>query len=89
MLFIRDYNRMLGGHLKVFDYANHVAASGLFDPVLYLTPESTAQPPSALLPSEIRIVRDVVSADAYFVAGFNWEILDRQVFTSETGRSST
>lgn len=77
MLFIRDYNRMLGGHLKVFDYANHVAASGLFDPVLYLTPESTAQPPSALLPSEIRIVRDVVSADAYFVAGFNWEILDQ------------
>ncbi len=76
MLFVRNYRRPLGGDLKVFDYANHVAASGLFEPVLYLTAESTAEPPAALLPPGMPIVREAVSADAYFVAGFNWRILD-------------
>lgn len=75
MLFVRTYNGLLGGHLKVFDYLKHVAASGLFEPVLFLTPDSTASP-QEFLPEGVRTVRSPVEADAYFVAGFNWRILD-------------
>ena len=75
MLFVRTYNGMLGGHLKVFDYLHHVAASDIFEPVLYLTPESTASP-AEYLPDVVRTVRTPIEADAYFVAGFNWRILD-------------
>ena len=75
MLFVRTYHGMLGGHLKVFEYMHHVRASGLFDPVLYLTPDST-QSPREWLPQDTPIFERPIDADAYFVGGFNWRILD-------------
>jgi glycosyltransferase involved in cell wall biosynthesis len=78
MLFTRTYHGMLGGHLKVFDYLRHVAASGLFEPVLFLSPESTMTPPRDLVPEAIRIVREPIDAQAYFIAGFNWRMLDER-----------
>ncbi len=76
MLFVRTYHSMLGGHLKVFDYLRHVAASGIYEPVLWLTAESAALPPAELLPPGCRIVREPIAADAYFTAGMNWRIFD-------------
>lgn len=76
MLFVRTYRGMLGGHLKVFDYLRHVAASGLYTPVLWVTDASTEMPPAELLPDDLRIVRAPIDADAYFVGGMNWEIFD-------------
>lgn len=75
MLFVRTYHGMLGGHLKVFEYMHHVRASGLFEPVLYLTLDST-QSPRQWLPGGAEIIDAPVEADAYFVAGFNWRILE-------------
>ena len=75
MLFVRTYHGMLGGHLKVFDYMHHVRALGAFEPVLYLTPNST-QSPREWLPSGTAILDRPVDAHAYFVAGFNWNLLD-------------
>lgn len=37
MLFVRDFTSFAGGHLKVFDYFNHVAASGYIRPKIYIT----------------------------------------------------
>lgn len=76
MLFVRTYHGMLGGHLKVFEYMHHVHASGLFEPILYLTPEST-QSPREWLPQGTTIVDRPVDADAYFIGGFNWRLLDQ------------
>lgn len=66
---------MLGGHLKVFDYMHHVRASGIFEPILYLTAISTHSP-REWLPQDTEIVDRAVDADAYFVGGFNWQLLD-------------
>jgi glycosyltransferase involved in cell wall biosynthesis len=78
MLFTRTYHGMLGGHLKVFDYLRHAAASQLFEPVLYLSPESTMMPAQHLVPETIRIVREPIDAPAYFIAGLNWRMLDER-----------
>lgn len=75
MLFVRNYPRFLGGHLKVFDYLAHVAASGIFEPQLYLVPGSV-EPNAALVASSIRRTAEISEADAYFVGGFNWNMLD-------------
>lgn len=75
MLFVRTYQGMLGGHLKVFEYLHHVRASGLFEPVLYLTQNST-QSPLEWLPEGTEIVNRPIDAHAYFVGGFNWRLLD-------------
>lgn len=75
MLFVRTYHGMLGGHLKVFEYMHHVRASGFFEPILYLTPEST-QSPGEWLPQGTAIVDAPVEAQAYFIGGFNWRVLD-------------
>lgn len=76
MLFVRTYQGMLGGHLKVFDYMGHVAASALFKPSLYLTPQSV-KPPAGLLPQTVRVFDRPVEAAAYFVAGMNWQLFDQ------------
>lgn len=76
MLFVRKYPYFLGGHLKVFDYLAHVAASGLFEPRLYLAPGSIDPGPS-LVADTIERTATLVEADAYFVAGFNWNMLDQ------------
>lgn len=74
MLFTRHYPGVLGGIMKVFDYVGHVRASGRFEPVLHLRPGSLD--PRPFLPPDIRIVADPVGADAYFVAGLDWRVLD-------------
>ena len=74
MLFLRQFPYFLGGHLKVFDYLGHVARSGRFDPLLYLTPDSIDA--SAFVPESVRVVAEPVDADAYFIAGANWRFLD-------------
>lgn len=83
MLFLRQYTYFLGGHLKVFDYLDHVARSGRFDPLLYLTPDSIDA--SAFIPTGTTVVREPIPADAYFVAGANWRFLDAAGVDTSTG----
>lgn len=40
MFFHRDLHHFAGGHLKVWDYFNHVGVSGLFEPVIRFTKRS-------------------------------------------------
>src|SRR4051794_29637786 len=76
VLFHRDFQRFTGGHLKVWDYFSHVAASPAFEPRIAFTPESkwdATNPWSA--------VRDRVAdwkpndADVLFLAGPDWQAL--------------
>jgi glycosyltransferase involved in cell wall biosynthesis len=75
MLFVRRAGVVNGGQIKVFDYAKHVRSCGLFDPYLYLTPESTPLDPSLDFDGLGR-ADDPDEADAFFLAGFDWRVLD-------------
>lgn len=75
VLFHRDYRRFQGGHLKVWDYFNHVAASGDFSPQIYFEPGSlwdATNPWSGVQPlSEW----EPLSADILFLGGVDWRSL--------------
>ena len=75
MAFIRRFDgRILGGHLKFFDYIRHVAASSRYQPVLYVTPESTHLD-DEIVGMKIARITSLREADAYFVGGLDWRIL--------------
>ncbi|MEZ5811113.1 MAG: glycosyltransferase [Rhizobiaceae bacterium] len=76
MLFVRDYRRFSGGHLKYCDHLAHVAARGRFRPLLHVTPESNIRELDALVPPGIERVELPLHCDAIFVAGTDWAILD-------------
>lgn len=75
MLFVRRWGGVNGGQIKVFDYAKHVAGSGLFEPWLFLAPGSTPLDPSLAFDG-LRTADDPDAADAYFLAGLDWRVLD-------------
>jgi len=75
MLFVRRWGGVNGGQIKVSDYAKHVAGSGLFEPWLFLAPESTPLDPSLAF-AGLRRADDPDAADAYFLAGLDWRVLD-------------
>jgi hypothetical protein len=82
MLFVRryhesvGYNGFLGGHLKLFHYASHVISSGLFTTRLYVTPENAVLD-ETLVPAGMQRTHHLAEADAYFLAGHDWFILDK------------
>ena len=74
ILFYRDFQKFSGGHLKVWDYFNHTKASGICEPVIYMTPYSlldvsnpwVANGSAGLInwmPKEV---------DALFIGGMDW-----------------
>ncbi|HEY0798495.1 MAG TPA: hypothetical protein VGD50_05055, partial [Candidatus Baltobacteraceae bacterium] len=75
-LFVRRYGGVLGGHVKVFDYARHIIASRLFETLLYVVPGSGVID-EGLVPAEMRRVQELGDADLFFVGGLDWEQLDR------------
>jgi hypothetical protein len=76
MLFVRDFHAFSGGHLKYFDYLCHAAASGIVEPVLYLTPRSrAADNPFGAAP--VSTVPQIDTAASYFIAGMDWLLLDK------------
>jgi hypothetical protein len=82
MLFIRRYresvgrNGFLGGDVKLFQYASHVVSSELFDVVLFVA-HKNAEYYDALIPPGMRRTDRLAQADAYFLAGLDWSVLDR------------
>jgi Glycosyl transferases group 1 len=76
VLFHRNFQRMQGGHLKVFHYFEHVRSSPAHDAYIRFTPDSVwdesnpwfALGESVLAPSEL-------SADVLFLAGMDWRAL--------------
>src|SRR5262249_3269937 len=77
MRFVRNFAQFRGGHLKVFDYFNHVAQSGRFTPVLTLTGRSLKDDTNPWVRAGIPFSETFGSADAYFVGGMDWDMLDQ------------
>jgi hypothetical protein len=77
MLFVRHVTAPTGGHIQVCNYMHHVRASGRFEPVLYLTQNSAPGALARWLPKDIRRVPLPFEADAFFLGGMDWSLLDR------------
>lgn len=74
MLFRRQFDVLNGGHRKVWDYYEHVRASGRYTPTIYFAPDSDLGDSN---PWVLRSSRTVPKwephrADAIFVAGIDW-----------------
>jgi glycosyltransferase involved in cell wall biosynthesis len=78
VLFHRDFRRFTGGHLKVWDYFNHVAASLSYEPRIAFTPDSKWDDTNPWAKSRDRVVEwDPETADVLFLAGKDWQSLPR------------
>jgi len=77
LLFHREYRRLSGGHLKVWHYLGHTAASRSFRPKLYLTPRSSRDRGNIFLSEAVSLVEEWCPerADALFVGGLDWQAL--------------
>lgn len=84
--FVRDFTEFSGGHLKMFDYFNHVAQSGVFSPALTLTMRSRRDVTNPWIRAGIAFSETFRTSDAYFLGGVDWDILD-QAGVDLTGRS--
>lgn len=74
VLFRRDFHSFQGGHLKVFDYIDHVNSLPGFCAHLYVTPGSIPHEIWSSHPSLINSY-DPEQADALFLAGDDWQAL--------------
>lgn len=77
VLFHRDYRRFTGGHLKVWDYYNHVRSAAGWRPEIMFSAESVwdagnpwAQERGMVLPPDA-----APKPDVFFVAGLDWQAL--------------
>jgi len=76
MLFLRDYRGFSGGHLKYFQYLQHVIAHGRFHPVIHVTKESKQDELEQLLLEAVERVDLPHTCNAIFIAGQDWAVLD-------------
>ena len=74
ILFHRNFRVFSGGHLKVWDYFQHTKASGIFEPVIYMTPGSLRDTsnPWVVAQEEISNAWKPNAADALFLGGMDW-----------------
>lgn len=79
VLFFRNFRRFSGGHLKVWDYFNHVLASSGFTPRIVFSPKSSWDPTNPWWNARDHVVDSgrSVRPDVFFVAGRDWRMLDR------------
>lgn len=78
VLFFRDFRKFHGGHLKVWDYFNHVRASPQFDARIAFTENSvwTAANPWTSAREHVVDSAAEVRPDVFFVAGRDWLRMD-------------
>ena len=76
VLFHRDFRRFTGGHLKVWDYFNHVAASKSHEARIAFTPESKWDETNPWAQARDRVIDwEPEAADLLFLAGKDWRCL--------------
>src|SRR5438477_11084710 len=76
VLFHRDFRKFTGGHLKVWNYFNHVLSSPRHDAGIAFTAESRWDETNPWLQSRSRVVDwDPERADILFLAGNDWRAL--------------
>jgi hypothetical protein len=78
MLFYRDFRQFQGGHLKVWDYFNHVMHSSSYRPQIYFSKETVwdKSNPWFLIKNQVLDSRQSVNPDSLFLAGLDWLTLD-------------
>jgi hypothetical protein len=78
VLFYRDFRKFHGGHLKVFDYFNHVRHAPGFTPVIGFSKRTVWDDvnPWRGVPELVTEDYDAVDADVFFVAGRDWHRMD-------------
>jgi glycosyltransferase involved in cell wall biosynthesis len=77
MYFYRDFRQFTGGHLKVWDYFQHVRRSGRYDPCIFFSRQTVwddTNPWRALRDAALKEWRPG-EADCLFVAGLDWAVL--------------
>jgi glycosyltransferase involved in cell wall biosynthesis len=79
VLFYRNFDRFRGGHLKVWDYFNHVLASPEFTPRIEFGPKRNWDRMNPWRNAREYIVDSArsVRPDVFFVAGRDWLMMDR------------
>jgi glycosyltransferase involved in cell wall biosynthesis len=79
VLFHRKFRRFTGGHLKVWNYFNHVLTAPGLDARVYFDINSSWDRSNPWLQSPDRVVKslDGLNPDALFVAGRDWQRLDQ------------
>jgi len=82
VLFFRDYRYFQGGHLKVWDYFNHVLSSETFQPYIVFSKDTIWEPANPWFELKenkstmILSIKDEISPDVLFIAGNDWLFLD-------------
>ena len=79
VLFFRNYKTFHGGHLKVWNYFNHVLASPLFQPRVWLSAKKSLDDENPWRNSRGLVVdsQHPIRPDVYFIGGTDWRRLDR------------
>lgn len=77
MLFHRDFRGFTGGHLKVWNYFNHVETAPRWSAKIYFSPESVWDGGNPWLPrrAEVVPVWKPAEADALFLGGHDWRMI--------------
>jgi hypothetical protein len=76
VLFHRDFRAFTGGHLKVWDYFNHVASSPAYEPRIAFSPETSWDSTNPWSDSRGHVVEwQPEKADLLFLAGTDWRAL--------------
>lgn len=79
VLFYRDFRRFQGGHLKVWDYFNHVMHSDSYRPNIYFSKETIWDDtnPWLKLKDQSLLSWNPSAADILFLAGKDWLMLNK------------
>lgn len=77
ILFLSDSDQFSGGYLKRFHYFCHARQSRGFEPLLYFTPGADRKPGNPWAAHHIRGIDRVTEPDAYFLAGLDWQTVER------------
>lgn len=77
ILFYRDYGGLTGGHLKVWDYFNHVLHSQEYLPKIYFSPQSAIDDnnPWFNIDKELILSKPLSDPNIIFTEGMDWEFL--------------
>jgi hypothetical protein len=80
VLFVRDFRDFTGGHLKTWDYFQHVRAHPRFDAVAQFTERSRWDETNPWFGSPESVIpqRDRFPADALFLGGMTWNLLSER-----------
>jgi hypothetical protein len=75
VMFYRDFRFLTGGHVKVWDYFEHVGASVGYSPRIRFSRSSVMDATNPWSQSPEAMARRGEKADVYFVAGLDWSAL--------------